>query len=74
MVPDTDGMGGVMRDVESLSRTSRERLRAEIAAQTERFLKQGGRIEEVRTVLRQSRPVGPVWWNSRNGEPLANLG
>lgn len=63
-----------MRNGQTLTTTSRDRLRAEIAAQTERFLKQGGRIEEVHSALRQGRPVGPVWWSSRSGEALASLG
>ena len=51
--------------------TSRERLRQEIAQQTELFLRGGGRIEKLNNANTAVRPIGPVWWDSRGtGIPL----
>jgi hypothetical protein len=62
-----------MRAEDSLSVTSRERLRDEIAAQTEQFLRRGGRIDVVQSRLQGTRPIGPVWWEARGSGPVVNL-
>lgn len=55
-----------MNERNGSSVTSRERMRSEIAAQTEQFLRAGGSIEQVRlTQADAARPVGPVWWDMR---------
>ncbi len=61
-----------MNERNAVSVTSRERLRLEIAAQTEQFLREGGHIEQVHLGRPDaSRPVGPVWWETRASSPLA---
>lgn len=60
-----------MNESNAVSITSRERLRLEIAAQTEQFLREGGHIERVHIIRADaSRPIGPVWWDTRAGSPL----
>jgi SutA RNAP-binding domain len=55
----------------SLTVTSREHLRREIAQQTESFLRGGGNIDVLhRQPLVAARPVGPVWWDTRGSGPL----
>jgi hypothetical protein len=59
-----------MNENNAVSITSRERLRLEIAAQTEQFLREGGHIERVHIIrTNASRPIGPVWWDARTGSP-----
>lgn len=53
---------------------ARDRLRAEIEQQVEQFLRQGGQIEVVQNSLQVARPIGPVWWDTRGGGTLINLG
>lgn len=62
-----------MMQTENLTPTARERQRREIARQTERFLRAGGRIEQLPSGLRPGRAVAPAWWSGRGGEPLAML-
>jgi len=60
-----------MNERNGLSVTSRERLRIEIAAQTEQFLRQGGHIDQVRIVRADAaRPIGPIWWEVRGNGSL----
>ncbi len=54
-----------MQDRNALSVTSRERLRQEIAQQTESFLRNGGHIECLHTIRTVARPIGTVWWETR---------
>jgi hypothetical protein len=54
-----------MNDRDTLTVTSRERLRQEIAQQTELYLRAGGRIEHLHTAHTAARPVGSVWWDAR---------
>lgn len=56
------------RDVPTV--TSRERLRQEIAQQTEMFLRSGGCIEHLHAPNSAIRPVGPVWWDVRGSRGL----
>jgi hypothetical protein len=56
-----------MNNRDALTLTSRERLREEIAKQTEIFLRTGGRIEHLHIAQVVVRPIGPVWWNARGG-------
>jgi hypothetical protein len=62
-----------MRAEDSLSVTSRARLRAEIAAQVEQFLRGGGRIDVVQSHLQGTRPIGPVWRDVRSSGPVVDL-
>lgn len=64
-----------MNDRDMLTLTSRERLRQEIAQQTELFLRAGGRIERLHIVNAATRPIGPVWWGARgaSGGPLLQV-
>jgi len=59
-----------MNDRDALTITSRERLRQEIAQQTEIFLRAGGRIEHLHGAHVAARPIGPVWWDSRGPAQL----
>ncbi|MDB6063130.1 MAG: hypothetical protein JWM78_3233 [Verrucomicrobiaceae bacterium] len=60
-----------MNDRNAISVTSRERLRLEIASQTDRFLQEGGHIEQIRVGQTDvTRPIGPVWWDARTSSPL----
>lgn len=60
-----------MNERDVLTVTSRERLRLEIAQQTELFLRHGGHIEHLHIAHAATRPVGPVWWDVRgNGTAL----
>ena len=61
-----------MNERNGLSITSRERLRQEIAAQTEQFLRQGGHIDQVRISQLDAvaRHIGPVWWDARGNGSL----
>ncbi len=59
-----------MNDREALTITSRERLRREIAEQTELFLRTGGRIERLQIISKSARPIGPVWWDVRGNGSL----
>jgi hypothetical protein len=60
-----------MNDRVSLTISSRERLRNEIAQQTESFLRLGGRIDVLRApVAASARPVGAVWWDTRGNGPI----
>lgn len=59
-----------MNDRDALTITSRERLRQEIAEQTELFLRTGGRIEQLHAAHVNARPIGPVWWDTRGGGNL----
>jgi hypothetical protein len=60
-----------MNERNAVSVTSRERLRLEIAAQTEQFLRGGGHIEQVHLLRSDApRPIGPVWWETRTSSPL----
>ncbi len=61
-----------MNDRDALTVTSRERLRQEIAQQTEMFLRAGGRIENLRGAQVAARPIGPVWWDARGSGSLFN--
>lgn len=63
-----------MNERNAVSVTSRDRLRLEIAAHTEQFLREGGHIEQVRVVsANASRPIGPIWWDTRVRSPLQLL-
>lgn len=63
-----------MNERNAVSVTSRERLRLEIAAHTEQFLRGGGHIEQVRVVSANApRAIGPIWWDARGGSPAAQL-
>lgn len=55
-----------MNEREALTVTSRERLRQEIAQQTEMFLRSGGAIVHLQLPTVTSRPVGSVWWGARS--------
>ncbi|HEY3698049.1 MAG TPA: hypothetical protein VGK97_01870 [Spongiibacteraceae bacterium] len=59
-----------MYDRDILTVTSRERIRQEIAQQTEKFLRDGGRIERLHIANTAARPIGPVWWDARGSGPL----
>ncbi len=59
-----------MNERDALTVTSRERLRQEIAQQTELFLRAGGRIEQLHSARIATRPIGPVWWDARGSGPL----
>ncbi|HET8711105.1 MAG TPA: hypothetical protein VFM32_07005 [Spongiibacteraceae bacterium] len=59
-----------MSDRDVLTITSRERLRQEIAQQTELFLREGGYIEQLQASNLTTRPVGPVWWDVRGSSAL----
>lgn len=63
-----------MNDRDALTVTSRERLRQEIAQQTELFLRAGGRIERLHVAHIAARPIGAVWWGARvAGSPLLQV-
>lgn len=59
-----------MNERDTLSVTSRERLRQEIAQQTEMFLRSGGNIMRLNAPAAINRPVGSVWWGVRNANGL----
>lgn len=60
-----------MNERNAVSVTSRDRLRLEIAAHTEQFLREGGHIEQVRIIsANAARPIGPIWWDTRVSSPL----
>ena len=62
-----------MSERDLLTITSRERIRQEIAQQTENFLRSGGRIECLHNINVAARPIGPVWWDTRgSGGLLSN--
>lgn len=61
-----------MNDRDALTVTSRERLRQEIAQQTEMFLRAGGHIERLHVAHIATRPIGPVWWDARATGLLLN--
>ena len=53
--------------------TQRDAQRREIAAQVERFLNHGGRIDVLQSPLREGgAPVGRVWWEA-GAESIARL-
>lgn len=54
-----------MNERDALTVTSRERLRQEIAQQTEIFLRSGGAIEHLHVPRPHLRTVGSVWWDVR---------
>lgn len=52
-----------MSDSQRNEITSREMQRREIAAQVEKFLEHGGRIDVLNGPLSESSaPIGRVWW------------
>ncbi len=60
-----------MNDRANSNITLREQLRREIAQQTEQFLRHGGNIDILNVSGgSQSRPIGPVWWDSRGSGSL----
>ncbi len=59
-----------MNQHDMLNITIRERLRREIAEQTELFLRTGGHIEQLQKHQNAARPIGPVWWDARGSSPL----
>lgn len=59
-----------MNDREALTITSRERIRQEIAQQTELFLREGGRIDQLGAAHSATRPIGSVWWDVRGAGSL----
>ncbi len=59
-----------MNEREALTVTSRDRLRQEIAQQTELFLRTGGSIVRLHAPTIASRPVGSVWWGARGTSGL----
>lgn len=54
-----------MNERDALTVTSRERLRQEIAQQTEMFLRSGGSILHLQLPAVANRPIGSVWWGVR---------
>lgn len=54
-----------MSERNALTVTSRDRLRQEIAQQTELFLRSGGSIVHLQLPAAASRPIGSVWWGAR---------
>lgn len=66
-----------MNDRDALTVTSRDRLRREIAQQTEMFLRAGGHIEHLHVAHAAARPIGTVWWGVRSvsggGSPLLQV-
>ena len=61
-----------MNERNVFSITARERLRNEIAEQTEEFLRRGGHIDRVRIENgAHIRPVAQVWQEMRGGHLLA---
>lgn len=59
-----------MNEREALTVTSRDRLRQEIAQQTELFLRAGGSIVQLHVPAVASRPIGSVWWGARGTSGL----
>lgn len=60
-----------MNERNAVSVTSRDRMRLEIAAHTEQFLREGGHIEQVHVIsANAARPIGPIWWDTRVSNPL----
>ncbi|MFT3929992.1 MAG: hypothetical protein QM709_06805 [Spongiibacteraceae bacterium] len=59
-----------MNEREALTVTSRERLRQEIAQQTDMFLRSGGHIVHLHAPAVATRPVGSVWWGARSASGL----
>jgi hypothetical protein len=60
-----------MNDRINLSITSREQMRREIAQQTEQYLRHGGNIDILNAPsVAPTRPIGPVWWDSRGSGSL----
>lgn len=59
-----------MNERDALTVTSRERLRQEIAQQTEMFLRSGGSIVHLQLPVVANRPIGSVWWGARGTSGL----
>lgn len=59
-----------MNERDALTVTSRERLRQEIAQQTEMFLRSGGNIVHLHAPTAATRPIGSVWWGARGTSGL----